>query len=361
MSSKLRLFDWVIATAPLLLTVIGVVVIYTVTFPTVQFTLARAQILYALISLAAAAILTLIDYRRWQNFAYLFYGIGLFLLIVIFFVGSRQFGASRWISLGFFQLQPSEIFKLVLILILAQLLSQWSNAMTLRRLGLILVIAAVPIALVLAQPDLGTAAVLVAITVGFLVFSHLPWRWWLGLILIGALILPFGYLHLKPYQRSRISSFLTPEADPQGRGYNVHQAAIAIGSGGIFGQGLGRGSQSQLNFLPVAHTDFIFSGLAEATGLIGALILLGLYLALIIRIFNVAELAKDYFGMYVALGIGVMLAFQIIINIGMNLGLVPVTGIPLPFVSYGGTSLLINAAAIGILQSIYSRHKKINF
>ncbi len=361
MLSRLRIFDWTIVVTPLLLLLIGVVVIYTVTFPTVEFTLARQQIIYSVIAVGAAVFLTLTDYRSWQNSSFLFYLVGLGLLISLFFIGSRQFGASRWIDLGIFDLQPSEVFKLILILVLARLLSSWSGAITLWRLALVAAIALVPIVLTIKQPDLGTAAVLMAITAGMLLFARLPWRWWLVFVALAAILVPYSYAHLKPYQRSRVQVFLHPEADPTGEGYNVRQAAIAIGSGGLAGQGLGRGSQSQLNFLPVAHTDFIFSGLAEATGLVGSLIVIVLYFVLLFRIIKIAEIAKDSFGMYVALGVGVMLGFQVFVNIGMNLGLMPVTGIPLPFVSFGGTSLIVSFASLGLVQSIYIRHKKITF
>ncbi len=361
MWSRFRLFDLNLYLIPLLLIFLGIVIIYTVTFPTVQFSLAQNQLIYLGLGFVGLIALTLLDYRAWQNLSYVLYLVAILLLIVVLIIDARQFGASRWIDLGFFQLQPSEVCKLVLILLLARILSAWSGAITIGRLIIIGLVTAIPIVLVFLQPDLGTAGVLVAITLGMLAFAKLPWRWWLALTGLGLLLLPVGYINLKPYQKQRVKTFINPEHDVAGQGYNVRQAAIAIGSGGLFGQGLGRGSQSQLNFLPVAHTDFIFAGLAEATGLLGGLILLTLYFVLLYRTFRVAELAKDSFGMFVALGIAIMIGFQVIINIGMNLGLVPVTGIPLPFVSYGGTSLIMSLASIGILQSIYIRHKKITF
>lgn len=361
MLHKFRLFDLTIVIVPLLLVLISVVAIYTITFPTVKFSLAQAQIVYAAIGLALAAVLTLTDYRTWQNLSYLLYGLGLLLLIAVFYLGREQFGAVRWLDFGFFQVQPSEVVKLVLILILARFLSVWSGAFTLARLAIVALVIGLPVFLVWRQPDLGTASVLLAIGFGMMAFAGLPWRWWLVILLAIGLAFPVGYANLKPYQKSRIRTFLSPAEDPKGRGYNVRQAAIAIGSGGLFGQGLGQGSQSQLNFLPVAHTDFIFAGLAEATGLLGAGILLILYFILVARMFKIAELAKDQFGMFAALGLTVMFAFQVLVNIGMNLGLMPVTGIPLPLVSFGGTALIVDLAGLGILQSIYARHKKITF
>lgn len=358
---KLRLFDWALATVPLILLLFGIVIIYTVTFPTVSFALAQSQIIYATLGVIIGFTLTLIDYRTWRSLAPLAYTVGLTLLILVFFIGSRQFGASRWLDLGSFSLQPSEVFKLILILSMARLLALWQGEITIRRLVFILLIAVLPIALVLQQPDLGTAGVLVAITFGMLLYAKIPLKWWLVMGLIAALLLPVGYTQLRDYQKERVKTFLSPDADLAGQGYNVRQATIAIGSGGLVGQGLGRGSQSQLNFLPVAHTDFIFAGLAEATGLLGGMILLILYGVLISRILRVGEVSKDHFGMYLSLGIAVMFGFQIFVNIGMNLGLLPVTGIPLPLVSFGGTSLIVSLASLGILQSVYVRHRKITF
>lgn len=361
MLSRLRLFDWTLIVTILLLLLIGIVVIYTVTFPTVQFGLARSQIIYAVLGIAIALLLTFIDYRRWQSLSVLIYIGGLILLGLLFAIGTRQFGALSWIDLGSFHLQPSELFKVILILVLARMLASWHEAMTIRRLLTYFLVAAIPIGLVLKQPDLGTASVLMAITAGLLLFAKLPWKWWLVMGVIGALLMPVTYSQLQDYQKNRIKTFLAPDSDVSGSGYNVRQAAIAIGSGGLFGQGLGQGSQSQLNFLPVAHTDFIFAGLAEATGLVGSLILLALYLVMMLRIFKIAGVAKDIFGMYVSLGMAIMFAYQIFVNIGMNLGIMPVTGIPLPFVSAGGTSLIVSFAGLGILQSIYARHRKITF
>jgi len=176
-------------------------------------------------------------------------------------------------------------------------------------------------------------------------------------IVILAALSPLGWHFLQDYQKDRVVAFINPAADPQGAGYNVSQSKIAIGSGGLWGRGLGKGSQSQLNFLPVAHTDFIFAGAAEATGFFGSFFLLGLLAFLMVRVATVAKMARDDFGMYLSVGIGTVFLFQSLVNIGMNMGIMPVTGIPLPFVSHGGSSMLSNFAGIGILQSIYMRHK----
>jgi rod shape determining protein RodA len=224
-----------------------------------------------------------------------------------------------------------------------------------------LVILALPIMLIIEQPDLGTAVVVTFCALIILLMSRFPWWLWLLLLSLAFISTPLVWHQLKPYQKQRIETFLHPERDPNRTGYNVRQAEIAVGSGGMFGRGLGRGSQSQLNFLPVAHTDFIFSGYAEATGYIGSLFLLAVFGCLLWRSISIAEISGDQFGRLLAVGITAMFAVQILVNIGMNIRLLPVTGIPLPFISYGGTSLFINMIALGLLESIVLRHKKINF
>ena len=211
------------------------------------------------------------------------------------------------------------------------------------------------------QPDLGSASVVFIITLVLLAFSPLKKIYLVVALAVMIALTPVAWHYLEPYQKHRIEAFMNPKIDPQGTGYNVSQSKIAIGSGGIWGTGLGKGSQSQLNFLPVAHTDFIFAGTAEATGFVGSIFLFLLLAYLVLRVINVAKIAKDDFGMYLALGIGIMFLFQILVNVGMNLGIMPVTGIPLPFVSYGGSAMLLNMACIGILQSIFLRHRKISF
>lgn len=222
-------------------------------------------------------------------------------------------------------------------------------------------IAAVPIGLVLSQPDLGSASVMVVVTGILLLSAHLPKYIIITGIIAAVVMLPIGFQFLAPYQKQRVETFLNPSSDPTGTGYNVVQSKIAIGSGGVFGRGLGEGSQSQLNFLPVAHTDFIFAGVAEATGFVGSVAILLLLALVVVRAVIIARLSQDSFGMYIALGIATIYLYQTFVNAGGNLGLVPVTGIPLPFVSFGGTSMIMAMAALGILQSIYIRHKKIRF
>lgn len=362
MKFKFRLpygLDWSLVILPLLLASIGITVIFSITYG-VNNSLAYDQIIYVVVGFAVSIALSFVDYRTLKGLYLILYIISVLLLILVLFFGSSTFGATRWINLYVFQLQPSEIFKIVVLIFLAKFFSDWQE-IDLKKIIFILFAIGIPTLLILMQPDLGTAVVVV---VGFLtlVFLSPVKKIYLAIALVLVLALsPLGWHFLKPYQKQRIESFVNPQADPHGAGYNVTQAKIAVGSGGLWGQGLGKGSQSQLNFLPVAHTDFIFAGTAEAIGFIGSFILIALLIALIVRIFVVASVAKDYFGMYLASGIGAIFLFQTLINIGMNMGIMPVTGIPLPFVSAGGSSMLVNMAAIGIVQSIFLRHKKIAF
>lgn len=360
---KLKLnfgFDWSLFLLPVLLTIFGVVVIFSITYGS-KSTIATDQITYTIVGLILAISLSFFDYRSLKNLYLIIYLVGIGLLILVLLIGSSSFGATRWIDLYVFKLQPSELFKLVTIIFLAKLFSDWGNDFDWRKLLTVIGAIGAPLLLILIQPDLGTTSVVFVVTLVLLFTSPLKKIYLvIGLAIMIALS-PVAWHFLKPYQKHRIEAFINPSIDPQGTGYNVSQSKIAIGSGGLLGTGLGKGSQSQLNFLPVAHTDFIFAGAAEATGFIGSTFLFVLLMTLIFRVINVAKVAKDDFGMYIAVGVGTMFLFQVLVNVGMNLGIMPVTGIPLPFVSYGGSAMLLNMTCIGLLQSIYMRHRKINF
>jgi len=315
---------------------------------------------YIILGLIGAITISFFDYRLLKGLYLILYFLGIGLLIAVLVFGSESFGATRWIDLGFTRLQPSELFKIIGIIVFSKFLADWQE-IELKKFLLIIIMSFVPIVLILVQPDLGTASVVFVTTVVLLIASPVKKIYLVAGLVLMLVLSPVAWKFLKPYQKHRIEAFINPNSDPHGTGYNVNQAKIAVGSGGLIGRGLGKGSQSQLNFLPVAHTDFIFAGAAEAIGFIGSTFLLLLLTFLIIRTFTIAQLAKDYFGMYLATGIGSMFLFQMFVNAGMNIGIMPVTGIPLPFVSYGGTAMITNMLAIGILQSIYMRHKKISF
>lgn len=352
--------DWWLYILSLLLVGIGIAVITALFYGTPRVSLAIGQAIYAGVGIAAMAVVSRIDYRNWRGLAPVIYGAILVLLVGVMVFGVTIFGAQRWLSIAGFQLQPAELLKLGMVLVLARYLADreqfhWRDYAALA--GLI----GVPVLFVLRQPDLGSTIIVMAAASALVVASRIPRRVLAGVVGLGVLAAPILWQFLEDYQHQRILTFLNPAADPYGAGYNVLQALIAVGSGGIFGAGLGQGSQSQLQFIPVVHTDFIFAGLAEETGLVGASILLLLLFFLIFRVIRVARLAKDDFGYLVGVGIAALLLSQTVINIGMNLALMPVTGIPLPFVSHGGTALITNFIAIGILQSIIARHKRITF
>lgn len=354
-----KTIDFVLIVSAVILIAAGIAVILSLAQGGAK-NLSFSQSTFAAIGLAVAGVLTFTDYRAWKSLSWWLYIFGVASLALVLALGATIFGASRWIDFGFFQFQPSELMKLILIIIISRLLGE--NPLINWKRGLsILILVALPVVLVLKQPDIGSASVFIAVSLILVLAARIP----KAVIISGALMVliaaPLGYRFLAPYQRDRIRTYLEPEYDPTGIGYNVNQSKIAIGSGGIFGRGLGQGSQSQLKFLPVAHTDFIFAGFAESFGFVGSVAVLILLGSVVVRAFYISRLSQDSFGMYLALGISGLYLYQIFINIGGNLGLVPVTGIPLPFMSYGGTAMIVNLAALGLLESIYLRHKKIRF
>lgn len=351
--------------ATLLLTIAGVMVLYATTVKALGVSTdvdARNQFIFAIVGIGALVAATVIDYRLWTRLAGVAYLVSVALLVVVDVAGQTALGAQRWIDIGFFRFQPSEMVKIVLIVVLAKLLSEnYDRLEQPKYLLQSILLTGLPVALVLAQPDLGTALVLLVIWFMMILVSPIPKGYILALFVTGLLLLPVGLHFLQPYQRDRLTVFLNPAADPLGRGFNVVQASIAVGSGQMFGRGLAAGSQSQLNFLPSQHTDFIFAVLAEKLGFVGALLILALFTLLIARMIIIAHRSRDRFGMFIAVGVASMFIFHVLVNVGMNMGIMPVTGIPLPFISYGGTSLIVALAAIGLVESIAVRHKKISF
>ena len=351
--------DWSLYLVPLILSIVGIVIIFSVIYTT-KPTLVISQIIYLILGVGVAIFLTFLDYRILRGVSFFLYLAVLALLIIVLLFGSRTFGSNRWIDLGFFQLQPSEIGKLIILLFLARVFTETEEFKT-KEILLILAIVGLPIVLILFQPDFGTAIIVFLELIILLFFSNIR-KIILVAILAGVMVFaPIGWHFLQTYQKERIYTFINPAQDPYGSGYNVQQAKITVGSGGLWGQGIGKGTQIQLNFLPVAHTDFIFASTAEALGFIGSSILIILLIFLCFRVITISRLSKDSFGFYFAIGWGMILLFQVVINVGMNLGIMPVTGIPLPFVSSGGSQMITNMAAIGILQSIYLRHRRITF
>lgn len=329
----------------LLLSILGIIVISSS-----SMNLAIGQAIYVVVGLLLYIGLSKLDYQLWKPFFKPVYVIIMVLLLFVLFLGYETRGSVRWIPLGLFNFQPSEFAKIILILVLANFWSKnlpsWKNIFK-------SIITLSPIAfLVFRQPDLGTTLTIIFIWIAILVAANLSIKKIFLIFLIGMMIIPSSWFFLKDYQKHRITTFLYPEHDPLGLGYNVIQSTIAVGSGQIYGRGLGRGTQSRLQFLPEFRTDFIFASIAEELGMIGSLLVLFLYSTLFFVFFRVLSQIKDRFGELIIIGVMGMLFFQMVVNIGMNIGVLPVTGITLPLLSYGGSSILTIFISLGLVSSI---------
>ena len=316
---------------------------------------ASRQLVRLVMGLLALFVIALIDIRFWLRYAYLIYAAALLMLGAVEVMGAIGMGAQRWIRIGSFQLQPSEIMKVALVLALAR----YFHRMNIEDIGrptyllipLFLVLA--PVALVIKQPDLGTAVMLL-LGGGAMFFLAGARLWKFGAILVaGIASIPIGWNFLHEYQRRRILTFLNPESDPLGSGYHILQSQIAFGSGSIFGKGYLQGTQSHLNFLPERHTDFIYTMLAEEFGLVGGLLVLVLYAMLMVYGFAIAVHSRNHFGRLVAMGVTTTILLYVFVNTAMVMGLIPVVGVPLPLISYGGTAMLTVLGGCGLLMNIY--------
>ena len=357
-----KTIDWVLYLLVLLLIIVGILVIYSISYDSSGGNIFRDQIIFAIIGTIMMVIFTFLDYRSLKGLSIYLYLIGLVLLVLVYIFGKVTGGASRWLDLKFIQLQPSEIFKFILIITMASYLSNHQRDFSFRHFIASLLIIVMPIILVLIQPDFGTALILLIIGLSMLLASQIKKIYLFLLVILIAIFTPLTWFFiLKDYQKIRLITFLNPKDDPFGAGYNVLQSSITVGSGMLYGRGFGKGFQSQLKFLPASNTDFIFAVFAEEFGFIGALIIILFFVILVIKIIQIAKIAADNFGMLFTVGVATLFIFQVLINIGMNIGIMPVTGIPLPFISSGGSALITNMVLIGILQSIIIRHKKLNF
>ncbi|HLQ60994.1 MAG TPA: rod shape-determining protein RodA [Candidatus Acidoferrales bacterium] len=350
--------------AALMLLALGLMTVYSAN---VDF---GRQLLWVALGLIGFAVAAAFDYRRLRSVATALYCGCLLLLVAVALAGHSALGARRWLSVGGFPLEPSEVSKLLMVAVLAALLSRRRPATSAPgggRWGLLpwpdfLVaggLVAVPAALILAQPDLGTAIVFVGVLAGMLFLAgarRLQVAWALA---ASAVLLPLLPLLLRGYQRRRLQVFLDPSQDPLGAGYNLIQARIAVGSGGLFGQGWLHGVQGQLGFVPERATDFIFAVYAEQFGLLGCLLLLALFGVLILRLAWTVAVAPDGFGALLAAGVAAMFLIQLVENVGMNVGLLPIAGIPLPLVSYGGSAMITDLCALGLAQSVVLRRRSV--
>jgi len=314
------------------------------------------QVVWVLLGGAVYVAATFHDYRRLRALAPALYAGMLLMLVAVHLVGHTALGARRWLSVAGFPLEPSELSKLVLVIVLAAYLSR-TERMSWRVFAGALALFAAPAGLVLTQPDLGTTLVLVAVTFGVLFLAGARPAQLASLVAAGALALPLLPYFLRGYQRRRLEIFLDPSQDPLGAGYNLLQARIAVGSGGLFGQGWLHGLQGQLGFVPERATDFVFATFAEEFGLLGSLVLLTLFGTLLIRALRSATLSSDRFGELLAGGTFVMVFVQVVENVGMNIGLLPIAGIPLPLISYGGSATVTTLAALGLVQSVMVRRR----
>jgi len=361
MQKNLNLIIWI---STLFVLGIGLAALFSASVLNVRVTdkVFYDQLLCVVFGIILMYYLSRVDYRIFYDAAYLFYLMNIILLVLVFVTGRHVLGAQRWIELGPFNFQPSEITKLAMILFLGRYFSQIKISLSsagpialFRELLAPLMLTAIPMLLIFRQPDLGTSILIFGIFFVMLFVSGINHKIFLGFTAICLSIVPFAWNILKPYQKDRLLVFLNPNIDPLGAGYTIIQSKIAIGSGQIFGRGWLAGTQNQLNFLPERHTDFIFSVIGEEWGLVGTTLLLLCYFVIIYCGLKTAEQVKDNFGTFVTIGIVTILTLQVIINMGMVLGLLPVVGLTLPFISYGRTSLIIFFIMMGFLLNLSKR------
>ncbi len=361
-----RHFDWILLLVVMLLVGYGVTMIYSATRNAEDPQLIGAvtrQMLFVVGGLGVMIGVSAVDYRLYGGIYRVLYIVALILLVVSLALGASRIGdVRRWFTLGVIDIQPSEIAKVLIVLALAQFLANHEDdigrwPVMLKAVGLLLL----PTVLVFGQPNLSTAVLLLVVGATMIYAAGLRWQQAVVFGIVGIAALPMVWLALQGYMQKRLVVFLDPAHDPGGR-YNIDQALIAIGSGGLWGKGFTNPSSlSQLHFLRVRHTDFIFSVIAEELGMLGVLVLFGFFLLLLFRLLRIASISRDAFGRYLVIGFTMMIFIQAAVNIAVNLSLLPVAGLPLPFISYGGSSLLTLMVALGIVESVAMRHKKLEF
>jgi rod shape determining protein RodA len=354
---SLRDFDWTLLGFVMILSIISVFEIYSATLHTKFHGFQRLQVLWIAGGLVAMFVMSVIDYHKLLNVIYWLYGFCLLSLVAVLAVGQRVMGGKRWIRFpGGIHFQPSEWVKLVLIVVVARYFTNLSGReLTWRDILQAIALVAVPMLLVLKQPDLGTALTYTPVLLVGLFLGGIGWKRASILVLVAVLGLGSIWMSgkvLKPYQKARLTSFMNPDADPRGTGYQILQSKIAVGDGGVFGRGTNRGTQTQGDFLPIPYTDFIFAAFSEEHGFVGAVLVLLLYFLILMRLIQNAQTAADLPGSFLVMGVVAVLIFQIAVNVGMVLGLMPVTGIPLPLMSYGGSSVLFTFLALGMVMNV---------
>lgn len=355
-------FDWILFVSAVLLIALSLAVLYPISYDGQNLNRDTdhffRQVVYAVVGLFVFFAFSFFDFRNLKSFSTALFFVGVFLLFLVLIFGKVIRGTAGWVGFAGIHIQPVEPFKIIIAVILAKYFS--FHARTIhesKHIFISMVPLAVSVLLILLQPDLGSAIIIVAVWASVLLASGVKKKHLIMLAVAGAILALFSWnFLLKDYQKDRIQTVFNPLSDPLGAGYNVIQSTVAIGSGGIWGKGLGHGSQSQLNFLPERHTDFIFAVIAEELGLGGALFVLILFAIILLRIIAIAQNSRSGFGKLLAGSFAMIFFSQVFINIGMNIGLVPVTGIPLPLLSYGGSSLFTTMAILGIVQNIHRKN-----
>ena len=341
----------------IVLAMVGCLLVYSATYYSDPgLSLTKRQILWVAIGICLMIAFMVVDYHVLFDIAPILYGIGIVLLIYLLLFGRLTANVKSWIHIGAFHFQPSEFMKIFTELMLARYFDSNDRAyLDFRSFMVAMGIIGLPVVLILVQPDFGTAAAFFPLVAVAMFFGGIRARIWVAMILLVALAMPLGYYSLKPYQRERLITFLNPERDPLGKGYQVTQAKIAIGSGGIHGKGFRNGTQAKLEFLPARHTDFIFAVLGEEWGFVGVVVVLGLYLYLIILSLTFAKHARDRGGTFLIICLIAFVIFHVLINVSMQIGVLPTTGIPLPLISYGGSSTMMFFMAVGLIANVDMR------
>ena len=352
-----RDIDWPLLIITMLVCGVGVLQIYSATLGTAYHSSWWRQILYVAGGLFLMWLVLAFDYHSFLHYVPALYIASVAALLGTYAVGQAAFGSRRWIPLGAgLHLQVSEFVKLVIILLVARYLAELkTEALEIREMVILSALVAVPAVLVLIEPDLGTSLTYFAVLVTGAFLAGLRWKYVAAIAIVAVLVLPVGYSFLKDYQKARIVGFMDPERDPRGTGYQLIQSQIAVGSGGMFGKGVTKGTQTQLRFLPVPHKDFIFSAFAEEHGFVGVVFMLAAFFVMIMRIVQNAQTAPDPVGMYICMGVAGLLLFHVLVTVGMVAGLMPVTGIPLPVMSAGGSSVWSSFLALGLVNNVRLR------
>jgi rod shape determining protein RodA len=352
-----RDIDWTVLLIVLLICGVGVLQIYSATRDTDYTSAWWKQVVYVLGGLVFMWIALHIDYHTMLHYVPALYIGSVGALLVTYLIGEKAYGSKRWIPMGFgVHLQVSEFVKLVIILLVARYLTELrTDELEIREMLKLAGLVLIPTALVMKQPDLGTSLTYVAVLIACAFLAGLRWKYVAVIAVLTVVVLPISWQFLNEYQKGRIVSFMDPERDPQGKGYQLIQSQIAVGSGGMFGKGVTKGTQTQLRFLPVPHKDFIFSAFAEEHGFVGVAVVLCLFFVLVMRIVQNAQTAPDRVGMYLCMGVAALLLFHVLVNVGMVAGLMPVTGIPLPFMSFGGSSIWTFFLALGLVNNVRLR------